>query len=129
MIAASMKVNDRSAPARARIVIDLLTNYALPLSNEKELQAKIAEVFEAAALDFEREVRLGTGDTVDFMVGDLAVEIKIKGARRAIYRQLERYCGYDAVKGIVLATLVPMGLPSLICGKPASIADLSRGWL
>jgi hypothetical protein len=118
----------RDAIKRAH-VIDLLTSHRLSLSDEKKLQAEISDVFEAASLDFEREVRLGARDIVDFMVGDLAVEVKVKGSRRAIYRQLERYCGYDAVTGIVLATNVPMALPTDICGKPTAIADLGRGWL
>jgi hypothetical protein len=83
-----------------------------------------------------REFHLGPGDIVDFMVGDLvpigsglAIEVKIKGQRREIFRQLERYCAYPNVREMVLATNVPMGLPDLICGKPVSIVHLGRGWL
>src|ERR1700693_133607 len=93
-------------------IIELLTTHRLPLADEKLLQASISDVFEAASLDFEREVHLGPRDIVDFMVeGGIAVEIKIKGNRRDIYRQLERYCAHDAVTAIVLATNVPMALP------------------
>lgn len=110
-------------------IIELLTTHRLPLSDEKVLQEAIRDVFEAASLDFDREVHLGPRDIVDFMVEGVAVEVKIKGARRAIYRQLERYCGYDAVAAIVLATNVPMALPIEIGGKPTAIAALGRGWL
>jgi hypothetical protein len=117
------------APVPISMVVHLLTTHRLPLSDEKLLQRAIADVFEAAAIDFEREVRLGPGDIVDFMIGDVAVEVKIKGARRAIYKQLVRYCGYPAVGSIVLATNVPMGLPIDISGKPTAVAALGRGWL
>jgi len=113
----------------ASLVVHLLTTNRLPLSDEKVLQRSIADVLEAAALDFEREVRLGDGDIVDFMLGGLAIEVKIKGARRAIYRQLERYCRHEAVTSIILATNVPMALPVEINGKPTAIAQLGRGWL
>ena len=113
---------------RAQIV-HLLTSHRLPLSDEKQLQAAIAAVFETAGLPFQREVRLNEGDIVDFMVGRTAVEVKIKGNRRDIFRQLERYCDGASVGDIVLATNVPMGLPPEIRGKPASIALLGRGWL
>jgi hypothetical protein len=87
---------------RARI-IDLLNRNRLPLSDEKRLQAEMALVFDTAGLTFRREVRLGARDIVDFMVEDdpcppdggsqIAIEVKIGGSRRAIYRQLERYAG------------------------------------
>lgn len=36
-------------------IVKLLTTHRLSLSDEKILQVEIADVFEAAALDFERE--------------------------------------------------------------------------
>lgn len=118
-----------NALTRLRI-IEILTTHRWPLSDEKLLQPLIAIEFARAGLsNISREVHLGPRDIVDFLIGGVAVEVKIKGDRRAIFRQLERYCGYDAVGEIVLATNVPMSLPELIEGKPASIAALGRGWL
>lgn len=110
-------------------IADLLTKHRLPLSDEKILQAEMAAVFEAAGIGFRREVRLGDGDIVDFMVGGCAVEVKIKGGKRSIYRQCERYCGHPEVSELVLATNVPMSLPAEICGKPVAVALLGLGWL
>jgi hypothetical protein len=116
-------------------IIDLLNRHRLPLSDEKVLQAEMAIVFESAGLSFRREVGLNDKDIVDFMVDEradlksIAIEVKIGGSRRAIYRQLERYAAHDAVGSILLATNVPMSLPAEIEGKPTSIAALGRGWL
>lgn len=121
-----------------RDILLLLTTRTFPLSDEKALQVEMAAAFTAAGIAFEREVHLGAGDIIDFMafadggeclnVG-LGIEVKIKGARRAIFRQVERYCGYPAVREIILATNVPMNLPYEINGKPTAIAALGRGWL
>jgi hypothetical protein len=120
---------------RAQIV-RLLTSHRLSLADEKALQREIAGVLEASDIAFQREFRLSGADIVDFMVGDLvpieagiAIEVKIKGGKRNIYRQIERYCAHPAVREIVLATNVPMMLPPEIGGKPATVAMLARGWL
>jgi hypothetical protein len=110
-------------------IIQLLTTRPFPLSDEKALQVEMAAAFTAAGIAFEREVHLGAGDIIDFMAGSVGIEVKIKGARRAIFRQVERYCGYAAVGEIILATNVPMNLPVEINGKPTAIAALGRGWL
>lgn len=117
-------------------IIDLLQRHRLPLSDEKALQAEMANVFEGAGLHFKREVRLDTRDIVDFMIDGfllddpgIAIEVKIGGSRRAIYRQLERYAAHKVVGSIVLATNVAMALPPEINGKPTAIAALGRGWL
>lgn len=118
-------------------IVHLLTSHRLSLSDEKQLQEQIATVLSGAGLHFRREHRLAPGDIVDFLVlnqaeppiAGVAIEIKIKGNRRDIFRQVERYCGHAAVTEIVLATNVPMGLPALIGGKPVSVAALGRGWL
>ena len=122
-------------------IVDLFARYRLPLSDEKALQASMAEVLTAHRVPFVREVRLDDDgkDIVDFMAGrgaDLqpltpccAIEVKIGGSRRAIYRQIERYCAHPQVAEIVLATSVVMNLPREIEGKPTAIIHLGRSWL
>ncbi|WP_316234641.1 hypothetical protein [Bradyrhizobium sp. SZCCHNR1020] len=111
-------------------IIALIESARLPLADEKILQAELARLFDGAGIVYRREVRLSAADIVDFMIADgLAIEIKIKGQRRAIYKQLERYCAHAHVGEIVLATNVAMGLPDAINGKPVGLARLGRGWL
>ncbi len=124
-----------------QLIVDIFARYRLPLSDEKALQAAIGEVLGMEHVPFVREVRLdGEGkDIVDFMAGPgallqplepaCAIEVKIGGSRRAIYRQIERYCAHAQVAEIVLATNVPMSLPFEVLGKRTAVAHLSRGWL
>lgn len=111
-------------------IVSFLGSRRLPLSNEKALQIAIAHELECGGIPAEREVRLNPADVIDFMCcGSVGIEVKIKGSRREIYRQLERYAGGDQVAELILATNVPMGLPKTINGKPVSYLNLSRAWL
>jgi hypothetical protein len=76
-----------------------------------------------------KEDAAGTGNNARPQIPGIAIEVKIGGSRRAIFRQLERYCEHKSVGSIVLATNVPMTLPCEINGKPTSIANLGMGWL
>jgi hypothetical protein len=100
-----------------------------PLTMESELHAAIVGEFQAAGVAFEREVMLSHGDRVDIMVGGTVIELKVKGGRSAMYRQIERYCAHDIVTGVILASRLSINLPTLIKGKPAFVANLSRAWL
>lgn len=113
----------------ARDIVKFIQSRRWTLSDEKSLQASIAEQMDAAGILYEREVRLAPGDIVDFMVGSIAVEVKIGGQRRAIFRQCMRYCEHDRVSDLVLATNVAIGLPGTMVGKSVSIASLGRAWL
>ena len=110
-------------------VLRVLDCARLPLDDEKLLQTAMALRFTAAGIAHEREKSLGDGDIVDFLIGGVAVEVKIKGARAAIYRQCARYCAHDAVTAIILATNIAMALPERVGGKPAFVAMLGSGWL
>lgn len=110
-------------------IIRLIETRRLPLSSEKRLQAVLADEFARAGIAADREVDLGDGDIIDFMIGDVGLELKIKGQRRAIFRQCERYCGHERIGALVLATNAAMGLPGSIGGKPVHVVSLSRGWL
>lgn len=100
-----------------------------PLNSEKDLQAAIEMHLAYSGVDFSREHNLGGGDIVDFMIGGVAVEVKIKGSRRAIFRQCERYASHESVEAILLVTNVAMGFPAELRGKPTAVLNLGRAWL
>ena len=118
-----------NATGLAKQIVRVLAATRLDLSDEKSLQAEMARAFSAAMLPYQREVDLGCGDIVDFKIGAVAIEVKIKGGRQAIYRQCARYCNHTEVGALVLATAVPMSLPETIYAVPAFVVSLGEGWL
>lgn len=110
-------------------LINLLASKALPLSNEKELQAAIELLLSESIPEFEREYRLDGRNIVDFFCNGTAIEVKIKGSASRIYKQLERYCEFDEVQDIILVTNKAMGLPDTINGKNCYYISLGTAWL
>lgn len=110
-------------------LVNVLASTRFPAGPEKLLQEAVADALTDAGIAFEREFRLNDHDIIDFLVAGIGIEVKIKGARRAIYRQLQRYAESDAVKSLVLLSSVAMGLPPEIDGKPVTIVSLGRAWL
>lgn len=111
-------------------ILAALRGRCLPLANEKNLQADMADVFKEAGLVLEREVRVGPREIIDFLGAGVGIEVKIKGSsKREIYRQLERYAQSDRIEQLVLVTNVPMGMPPEINGKPVYVHNLALAWL
>ena len=73
-------------------------------ADESDLQDAIAKLLTSHGLDYQREHHLTEKDIVDFMVGGIALEVKIKGSASAVIRQLKRYADCDSVQCIVLVT-------------------------
>ncbi len=97
--------------------------------NEKILQGQIEKSLADAGVLFEREVVLDKGSRIDFMVGDIGIEVKIKGQKREIYKQCERYCGFESIKKLILLTSKSMGIDEEILGKPVYFININRAWL
>lgn len=99
----------------------------LNLQDEKRLQSDICAAFDLHNIPYAREVSFDNG-VVDFMVGGLAIEVKIRGRASAmsIYRQLERYSQSDRVEAILLITSHTMSIPETINNKPAYLLRLGR---
>ncbi len=114
-------------------LINALKTVKVPISKEKQTQHKIAVIICKLGLGFEREYWLDKeGNNIpDFFseTEGIAVEVKIKGQRTAIYKQLQRYCSFDQVKIMVLVTARSMGLPTEISGKPCYYINLSKAFL
>ncbi|TCU34075.1 hypothetical protein [Rhizobium azibense] len=111
-------------------IIRLLQSRRFSLTNEKKLQAEIEVELTAFGIEHEREYRLGAGSIIDFLVKDsIGAEIKLKGSKLNIFRQVERYTGFDEIKRLILVTNVPMGMPPLVNGKPVYVVNLAKAWL
>lgn len=108
---------------------NFIGRHRFPITDEKETQREIEKALAGAGMDFGREVRLSDQDTVDFMVGKVALEVKLKGSPMKIYRQLARYAEHESVEAILLVTARSMTLPATINGKPAAVVSLCRAWL
>lgn len=129
---------DPDAPVCTQEVIRALTGWRCDLLNEKTTQGDIAAALQAAGIPFVREQRIGGGEIIDFVVdngarvngaGGIGIEVKIKGSKRALYRQIVRYCDLGVLDALIVATSVPIGLPDLINGTPVFVRDLTRAWL
>jgi hypothetical protein len=100
-----------------------------PLEREKDTQAAIALKFKEQNIDVQKEYYLDSKNIPDFFIDGIAIEIKIKGNAMKIYKQCERYCQFDEVKQLILATNRSMGFPSQINGKPCYFINLGKAWL
>jgi hypothetical protein len=70
---------------------------------------------------FTREMKLSETDRVDFFVGGIAVELKLKCPTNEILRQLARYSQHESVREILIlsATRAPLQkIPATLNGKP-----------
>lgn len=101
------------------------------LANEKNTQRQLHQALAAQNLIFVREHRLDEKSIPDLFNSEhgIAIEVKIKGSKKEIYRQLLRYSEFHSVKILILCSNKALGLPPLIGGKPAYFIHLGKSWL
>lgn len=89
-------------------------------TSERELQDGIADALTAAGVAFEREAILWPDSRVDFLVGAVALEVKIDGVASSVLQQLHRYALAPHVQAVVLVTArsTLRAVPSILAGKP-----------
>ncbi len=111
-------------------VLHALKTVRFIISDEKDLHEQVSAALDGSGIEHTREVIIGPRERVDFLIFDgIAVEVKIKGGKLAIFRQLKRYAESDLVKEIILLSSVSMGLPLSINGRPAHFLSLGEQWL
>ena len=111
-------------------IVEIVQSRPLRMDDEKKLQAEIAEMLDAAGIDYKREVDLGGGDVIDFMFRKgIGMEVKLRESKRAIYRQCRRYCLHKQVSTLVLLTGTALGFPEEVEGKPCYVVSIGGGWL
>jgi hypothetical protein len=107
-------------------ILAQLKRHRFSLSTEAVLKTEMAPLLPG----FIPEYRLDEKSRPDFFREDgIAIEVKIKGSPKAIYKQCLRYCESDKVKTFILITNRSMGFPDQILGKPCYVVNIGRGWL
>lgn len=103
----------------------LISNLGGSYPQEPPLRDAIAKALTYAGVAFSREAKIGHQARADFLVGRIAVEVKIAGSLSEVTRQLFRYAECD-IDGIVLVTTrVQLArVPPIILGKPTAVSVL-----
>jgi hypothetical protein len=91
-------------PMTARQLRDLLAGHQFACRTESQLQAAIEKCLQQNGIAYKREFRLTEKDRPDFMVGKVAIEIKIDGSCSEVTRQIHRYSQHPDVEEILLIT-------------------------
>ena len=104
-------------------IAKLLQGCRFHFTSERELQDGVAAALRKGDIVFERELSISPGDRPDFMVGEIAIEIKVKGGVGWVTRQLFRYAENPRVKAIVLVTSKAShkAMPAEMNGRPVSV--------
>lgn len=87
----------------ARQVRDALARYRMPVTPELALQDAVEKALRIEGFVFDREVRRGA-DRIDFLVGTVGVELKVKGSLAEVTRQLKRYAAWEEIDELLLVT-------------------------
>lgn len=105
----------------------MIRGYSFWYSREAELQEGIYQALTLAGLEFVEQARLTPKERLDFLVGGVAVELKVAGGTRPLEAQLTRYCRLDEVTGVVVVTtrVRHLALPRVIEGKPVELIGLA----
>jgi len=106
-----------------------LRTHRFRFSGERELQAGIDQVLRNLGVEVIREAALGEAGTIDFLVESLGVEIKVRGTRADVTRQVHRYLQHESIRGLLLVTTRAelARLPPTISGKPVYTHHLLSG--
>lgn len=88
------------SPAALELVHLTLQAVRFSVTDEIALHSEIEAALRSKFDHVEREVRLDRKNRIDFIVSiaecRVGIEVKVKGAKRAIFRQLERYATFPA---------------------------------
>lgn len=112
------------ALAEANLVADRIGEHIYRWSSESELQLLLLEVLKP--FHPVREYRLSAADRIDFLVGNVGVEVKVAGAVKSVRRQLARYAMSAEVDSLVLVTakVRHLELEGFIRNKPVVVVPV-----
>ena len=111
-------------------VMEALRGLRAPLSlDEYNLHRQIASEFENHGLGFEHEKQLMPRCRIDFLVGEVGVEVKRGRPNKTnLIRQAERYLSSGRLSAIIIVSEQGFDMPASIVGLPCRTLSLRRLW-
>lgn len=117
-------------------VLKLLKGERFVISNEKALQSDMATLFdrvnatELVKIPYEREKALSDDKSIiDFFIDGIGIEVKIKGRKVDIYKQVDRYLKCPEIRVLILVTTKVVPLSGSIGGRDVFVVNLNKAWL
>ncbi|MEG3764941.1 hypothetical protein [Alteromonas sp. 14N.309.X.WAT.G.H12] len=108
-------------------LMELLRRGKFDYADEKICQSQIETFLRENRVSFIREYNVGNG-IIDFFFPRTGIAMEVKASKTwskvKVYRQCERYCEHEQVKGLVLASGKAQGLPLEIKNKPVRVFQL-----
>jgi hypothetical protein len=100
-------------------------------ATEAQLQQAIAKLLTDSGIEHEAEVRLTPASRIDFMVGEIGIEIKVGHPLGSVVKQLHRYAQIERLKELLLITnrCRHSLIPETINGKRLEVVFLGWGML
>ena len=96
---------------------------------ENDIHLTVEKCFAEAALPYVHEARLSPGCRIDYLVGEVGVEIKKgKPNAKAVAAQLLRYAASDRITALVVVSQRSVSLPKTALGKPVYLVVLDHLW-
>lgn len=114
----------------AEIVLQALRAMRPPfILYEMDLHHMVENRLKECGIGYQHEAAIAKGCRIDYLVGDVGVEIK-KGKPRAatLVRQLTRYAASNQVQSLIVVSWQSVGLPQKLSGKPIYPLALAQLW-
>jgi hypothetical protein len=104
-------------------IVTRLSSTRIHCQDEYGLQDEIEKMLNDMFDNVQREVSCDKG-RIDFVVDDVAIELKVDGSSNSVLRQLKRYAELPWVTEIVLITTRAKhrSMPATINGKPLRVS-------
>ncbi len=111
-------------------IMDALSALRAPLSfSEYDIHALVAGALQDAGLEFAHEAPLKARCRIDFLCGDVGIELKRgKPDAKQLKKQAERYLSSEKLVALIIVSERPCALPNALCGKPVYQICLQKLW-
>lgn len=96
---------------------------------EMDLHQMVGALLTSKGIEHKHEATLSRGCRIDFLVGDIGIEIKKgKPTPKALLPQLARYIQSPLLGGLIVVSQRSVKLPDTLLGKPLKTLCLQQLW-